>query len=203
GLRTKSVSEEMLFLVLERVTERSAEARGMVPGELHLIVYQIEIDFRTDKDGARQVKLHPTSKMSHEVVAADEVGKTGKLVALQKGRVKTNALNSNSCLQVQLRPFAQGRTVDAAKIVKEWPERLKALIQILACSPRCIKARAKVVVKEEIHAEVEIRPAADRRYLGIRGRCGKTRSPEPNIKLLCLCRASQQKKQTKRRNVQR
>jgi hypothetical protein len=58
------------------------------------------------------------------------------------------------------------------------------------------------MVEKEIHAEVEISPAANRRHDWIGGWPGQTGSTNAQIKLLCLRRASQQqKKQAKRRYV--
>ena len=175
----------------------------MASGEFNLVVHQIIMDFRTNKDGPCQIKLHSAPEVTHEMVAADEIGKAGKLVALQERCVETNALYSDSRLQVQLRPLVQRWTIDSPKIVKKWPERLDTLVQVLAGPPGRVKACAQIVIEEEVHTEVEIGPAANRGYLGIGGRRGQPGSSKTHIKLLCLRRASQQKKEAKRRNVQR
>src|SRR5262249_32726967 len=104
--------------------------------KLSLVMDQVDVGLRTDKDGARHIKLHTAAEVPREMVTAHEVGKAGELVTLQCWCIETNALHADSCLQVQIRPLPQRRFVDSIEIVKERTEWLNSLVQVLTGTPR-------------------------------------------------------------------
>src|SRR5215472_4128157 len=169
----------------------------MRSGKLNLVVHQIVVDLRADKDGACHVKLHSAPEMAHKVIAADEIGKASELVARQKRRIETDALHADPRLQVQLRPLPQRGTINSAEIIKKWPERLNSLVQVLAGAESCVKTETNVMVKEEVQTETGEGTSADGGYNGVGGRPRHSGNAKTQIKLLCLRRASQQKKQAK------
>src|SRR5690348_15700826 len=54
--------DERLFLVLERVADRDAEACCPRSAEFKIVIDQIKTGFRTDKDARRSVKAHSSAK---------------------------------------------------------------------------------------------------------------------------------------------
>src|ERR1700744_3622859 len=175
-----------LFLILEGIANGNTKASGMGSAEFNIVVNEIEVRFRPDKDARRCIETNAGAHLAKEVIAADEIRATYK-VAVNEWRIEMDALRANSGSEFSLGFPAQRGRIHGINIVETWTEGLYSLIQILAGANCGIKRHANIVVPQKVQSKIGISASANRLYTGVAGWACNRRNAGVHIKLLSMC----------------
>src|SRR5260370_27313308 len=102
----------------ERVSQRDSESCGSGRTELLIIVDQIKVSFRPNKEVSTKVLAQAGAEVSHEVIAADKVGAADRATT-GEALVEAQALPSDACRKFGGCALAQLRGVNPIKIVEK------------------------------------------------------------------------------------
>lgn len=159
----------------EFIPEREAIADQLSRGKFHVVVHQVEVPFRTNKDVRCNVQPDPGAEMSHEMRAGRVVGATHKIAGVEVV-IKTNALRPDPRLKLAFRAVAQLWNPHAVEIPENWSIGLVPRIQGLARLPRDLSAHSELVLQEYVSsAERQISSAIERLRTEDQRRCSRVR----------------------------
>src|SRR3979411_881708 len=97
-----------------------------------------------DEDFWSHVETNGRPKLPKEVIAAHEIGTTGKR-ALKTGSVKAHTLSSDSSRKFQLGALAEGRCIHSVHVIEKGTEWQLPLVKILFGPKSRVEADSQVV----------------------------------------------------------
>jgi len=153
------VSEIGLEAWSEGVTERNAYPCRHRRTELLVIFDQVQMGFWADKDVTVDVVTNAASKVTHEVIATNEVG-TAEGPATGESLIEANALPSKSGLEFGGCVIAQFGSIDSVEVIKKRTRRGKTSVDIPAGPPSQLAAHAELIFQKNIGTESRISTAA-------------------------------------------
>ena len=177
----------------EAVADGNSETAGPAGAELIVIVNEVQVGFRPDKQISPDVVAKARAEVPVEMIAADVIcaaHKTARISSLIEPKVL--AADSSHQLGPELLPQLRGPYT--VKVIKYRAIRLVSAIVILSGSPCGLALYADMMAYQNIGAEAGIQPAPIRRekYSGrvscSCGRCERAET-EGSVKLLRLGRA--------------
>ena len=127
--------------------------------------------FRADKNVTVDVVTNAPSKVTHEVVATNEVS-TAKGPATGESLIEANALPSKSGLEFGGRVIAQFGSIDSIEVIKKRTLRAKTSVKIPAGPPSQLAAHAELIFQKNIGAENRISSAAQSHWIVVSARAG-------------------------------
>jgi hypothetical protein len=136
----------------ERVPQGNTDPGRYWRTEFLVISNNVKMGFRTDKEMTMKVVTETATKMTHEVIAADEVS-ASKSAAGGETLVETNAFPTDashefgSCVPPDL------GGVNPVNVVKKWTLGLDRRVEVPAASPGKFAAHSKVASQKEIGAD--------------------------------------------------
>src|SRR6185312_3816727 len=92
------------------------------------------MSFRTHEKVAVEIVAKASANVSHEMIAADEVGATDR-AATGETLVEAKALPSDAGHYLSRRMLAEFGGVDSIEVIKQWTVRLESAVQILTSAP--------------------------------------------------------------------
>ena len=124
-----------------------------------VVTNQVEVGFRANEEIAVNVVTDTTPKVTHEMIAADEVGASDG-AAGGKSLVEADALPTDATHEFSRRVFTKFRGVDSINVVKKWPFRLETAVDVSGGSPGQFAAHSKLAFQKKISAEDRVSAAA-------------------------------------------
>ena len=122
------------------------------------------MSFGANKDVVGHVEANSGANVGQEMVAADVIRATAAkwiVTARKKGLVKTQTLQTNSALEIQLCPFPQRRSINSVEVIKNWTVWLEEDVNVLVGPPGDFRAYSEILMEQKISAEGRISTAAD------------------------------------------
>ena len=163
---------------------------------------------RRDEDGAHGIVANAAAKVAEEMMAAGEIC-AAEGGAVKERLIKTDALQSDSGLQIRLGFLADRRGIDCVEIVEQRTKWLKRSIHTLARSPRNLSSGSNIFLeKKKIAFECQVCSASHILRSEIRPSTRwrlskKGADVESHIQLLGLGYTCNQKQRAKSRYEQR
>src|SRR5262249_14951053 len=130
------------------VTNRDSIAHGSSGTEFLVVVDQIQMGLRPDKETLGRIYLHPHSKMSHEMVDGDVVLAVIEIAGLER-LVMGGGFRSETRQELHVSTVCKLGRVDRVKVVKERAIRLHSLPDTTTRLPG--KFALKTYVPEQDH----------------------------------------------------
>ena len=109
-----------------------------------VVTNQVEVGFRTNEEIAVNVVTDTAPKVTHEMIAADEVGTSE--AAGDKSLVEADAFPTDAGHEFGSRVFAKFRGVDSVNVVKKWPFGLDIRVDVAAGPPGEFAAHPKLAL---------------------------------------------------------
>src|SRR5882724_10117990 len=150
----------------ESVPQGNTDPGGYWRTEFLVISNNVKMGFRPNEEVTMKVVTETATKMTHEVIAADEVSASNSAAGGER-LVETNAFPTDASHELGscMPPDLGG--VNPVDVVKEWTLGLDCGVDVPAAPPRKFAAHSKVVSQEEIGADDRVCAAAqsDRRVV--------------------------------------
>src|SRR6476660_1014006 len=134
------------------IAQRYSKAGRVGRTEFKIVVNHVEVSFRANKEMAVKVVAEAAADVTHEVIAADEVG-TSDGAAINGSRVETKALPADAGHHFSGRVRAQLGSVDPVKIIEKRAVGLEACIEVPTAPPGQLAADSQRPFQKQVRAE--------------------------------------------------
>jgi len=199
-----------LFLVLERIANGHTVPIHAWSSKFKVVVNEVKMSFGTYKNVVGHIQANSCAHVRQEMVAAIEIGAAAERTAGKKLLVKAQTLETNSTLEIQLRPLAQLRSINSVDVVKNGTVWLEEIVNVLVGSPGDFPAYSEILLEQKVAAERRISAATDALILVVDaisiagGVAGYGAISKSQIHLLSMgCASSNKHKKTKSRDCER
>ena len=119
---------------------------------------QVEVRLWTNEKMSPNVIPNASADMTHEVVAAYEIG-TPEEVTIEKRLIKAQTLPADPRHHFGLHVFPEFWRVDSVKVVEQGTVGQSSTVEVPTGPPSQFAAKTEVVLNQDVSAEHWVRPA--------------------------------------------
>jgi hypothetical protein len=143
----------------ESVPQGNTDPSRYGRAEFQVISNNVKVGFRTNEEMTMKVVTKTATKMTHEVIAADEVSASYR-AAGGETLVETNAFPTDACHEFGRCVAPDLGGVNPVNVVKKWTLGLDRRVDVPAASPSKFAAHSKIASQKEIGADDRVCTAA-------------------------------------------